>query len=106
MVLPPLEEWDSNNEFLYHYYEIKMPDGTSEMGVMEMPFPIEQVFFRRRKIPTSILNAPQYNNCKYCGKELWDGYWRRMHMCRDCSFKKPWAKPLFQLNEKGDITCE
>jgi len=94
-ILPPLEGWDSDNEWLYHYYEIINADGKSDMGVLKMPFPIPQVFYKRRIIPPNMLNMKQYDNCEYCDKDLVDGYWRRMHMCRDCSIKKPWRKKLF-----------
>ncbi len=94
--LPPIEEWDSDNECLYYYGKaIEGEDGKCEVEIFKMPFPIPEVFYRRRKIPYNMLNLKQYNECKYCGKILFDGYWRRMAMCRDCSLKKPWQKKLF-----------
>lgn len=104
--LPPLEKWDSNNEWLYHYYEIKNDDGSSDLGIYKMPFPIPQVFYRRRKIPSNMLNAPQYDKCKYCGEPLTDGYWRRMGCCRKCNEKQPWAKPLFQCDSHKEIKVQ
>lgn len=95
-LLPPLEEWDSDNQGLYYYGDsIVNDDGSYSMEVFKMPFPREEVFYRRRNIPSNMLNLPQYDTCKYCNKILIDGYWRRMHMCRACYDKKPWAKPLF-----------
>ena len=101
-ILPPLEEWDSNNEWLYHYYEIVKENGSSEMGILKMPFPIEKAFYRRRKIPQNMMNSQQYNNCKYCDDILVDGYWRRMHMCRKCFLEHRSGKPLFDIKNKLD----
>ena len=95
-ILPPIEEWDSDNECLYFYVNsIEKEDGSYELEIFKMPHPIPEVFRRRRRIPNDMLNLPQYNNCKYCDTSLIDGYWRRMHMCRECHSKQPWAKKLF-----------
>lgn len=106
-VLPPIEKWDSDNEGLYYYGDaIENEDGSYDMEVFRMPFPIEKVFYRRRKIQTNMLKDEQFNNCKYCGEPLVDGYWRRMHMCRVCHSKKPWEKPLFDFKRKEDYKNE
>lgn len=94
--LPPIEEWDSDNEGLYYYGDpIEQEDGSYELEIFRMPFPIPEVFRRRRKIPYDMLKLDQHNNCKYCDKPLIDGYWRRMHHCNECHKKQPWAKRLF-----------
>ena len=93
--LPPIEKWDSNNEELYHYEYAYDENGEKQLFTFKMPFPTEQVFYRRRKIPENMINKKQYNECKYCGKVLVDGYWRRMGYCRICHQEEPWAKKLF-----------
>lgn len=101
--LPPIEKWDGDNEGLYFYGDtIVMEDGSYDFVIYKMPFPIPQAFYRRRKVPSNMLNDPQYDNCKYCDDMLTDPYWRRMHMCRKCYLEEPWKKPLFQYGLSKD----
>lgn len=106
-ILPPIEKWDSDNVWLYHYEPIEGEDGSCDMEIFKMPFPMtEKVFYRRRKIPLNMLNAPQYDYCQYCDDMLVDGYWRRMHMCRKCYLEGPWKKPLFKSDLSKDSYLE
>ena len=98
-ILPPLEKWDSNNEYLYYYNPITFENGDGYIEEIRIPLPIPiGVFYRRRKIPSNMLNLEQFDNCKYCNRPLIDGYWRRMHECRLChNEKRGTAKALFPV---------
>ena len=107
--LPQIEKWNSDNGCLYftdYDNAIVGENGSYDFITYRMPHPIPQVFYKRRKIPLDMLNDPQYNNCKYCDEPLYDGYWRRMHMCRKCYLEEPWKNPLFECSLSKDSSLE
>ena len=84
-ILPDIESWDCDNEYYYYEYFFEGEDGMCDSETIKVPIPMPEFrAYRRRKIPSDMLNLPQYNNCKDCDKILFDGYWRRMHRCREC----------------------
>lgn len=88
-ILPPLEKWNSNNEYLYCCNPATFENGEEYIEVIKIPQPTPiGVFYKKRKMPDNMMNLKQYDNCKYCNRPLIDGFWRRMHECRMCHNEK------------------